>query len=706
VRTFRQIRALALVGWRLLTRGGFRGGTPKKSTGQVLGRSLLIALMVLWFGSIVFSLGDRVTHFKEGRGAASGVLLLGIAFFALFQTATIEAKTTGSTLGSGFIDALPFFPGASLAMRFGQSSFILVYAGAMFFGLAGESRGEAWPRLVFFSLEYTFLLVLLAVLLCTLVRALLPAHRARTTLRVISWTSVALFYLGFNPTLVAHAPKIAPVLEHRLRALIVLPTLKGLPFLWAAFDMAALAVVAYGLVRVLERRGIDPLGASPSRQKRSSSRLDAAGVERLLLRREQQTRFWWVLYTLGLGVIAYFAFSARSLFHEDVPPLVGNGWPYGLSFFIAYFGYLRAVTLAAAQAKRDLGARPFLASLPITPAATLLSKEPAIRLAVLPVLIWFVPPMFTSHLAPELLWRVGVLAALLAVLCSLGPAVAFLTGGVGAPGAMSTAMRFDWLLIALPFFATVAAPKPLAALPPLGAMALLTVEAHRAASRRVRWLDDAGDDLERETPVWRALLVFAIFMGLQSFTSLLLGFGKTSTAIVAGAAYLVSAIALVLLTRTGRVGLPPMRWIGARPWTIPLGLALGCATGLLGLGYSKLLERLELDVTFPQSPLEGATPQASAFFTAVIVLAAPLAEEMYFRGWLQPAIGSELPRRWKQLAFVLAAFAFAAVHPALSFPVIFALGLAAGWLYELSGGILAGICAHAAHNAVVTWLGR
>jgi membrane protease YdiL (CAAX protease family) len=690
----------------MVTRGAFRGGTPKVSTGQILGRALLIGLMVVLFGFVAFYQGDRVAHFKEGRAAGRGLVLVGITFFAFLQVATIEAKASPSSASLGFLGALPFFPSAALAMRFGQSWFVLVWAVATFLGLAGDHRHQDWPQLVFLGVEYTCLAVLLAALLCTLVRAFLPAHRSRAVLKMIAWISTALFYVGFNAAPMAQTSEIRPVIEHGLWALIALPTVHGRSFLWAALAMALLGLAAFGLVRLVERRGIDPFTAPPSRQKRSAERLDAASVERLLLRREQQTRLWWGLYAVGLVFSILASGAAPHMFPKGAPQLMANEWPAALTFTVAYFGYLRAVSLAASQAKRDLGARPLLASLPITPAATLLSKEPSLRLSVLPVLAWFVPPLIASHGDPGLLWRAVVLAALLAVLCSLAPAIAFLTGGLGAPGAIESAMRFDWLLVALPFFGAIAAPTPIAALPPLAAMALLTLEAHRAASRRVRWLDDAADDLERETPVWRALLVFAIFMGLQAFASLLLGFGKTSTALVAGSAYLVSAVVLVLLTRTGRVGLPPLRWIGARLWTIPLGLALGCVTGLLGVGYAQLLEKLEIDVTFPPSPLEGATPQASAFFISVIVVAAPLAEEMYFRGWLQPAIGSELPRRWKQLAFVLAAFAFAAVHPALSFPVIFALGLAAGWLYQLSGGILAGICAHAVHNAVVTWFGR
>jgi membrane protease YdiL (CAAX protease family) len=86
------------------------------------------------------------------------------------------------------------------------------------------------------------------------------------------------------------------------------------------------------------------------------------------------------------------------------------------------------------------------------------------------------------------------------------------------------------------------------------------------------------------------------------------------------------------------------------------------------------------------------------------IFAAPLAEETFFRGWLQVAIGIELPARWRAGAFAIAAFAFAAVHPAPAFPVVFVFGLGAGWLFRRSGALLPGMIAHATHNAMAIFM--
>jgi len=80
-------------------------------------------------------------------------------------------------------------------------------------------------------------------------------------------------------------------------------------------------------------------------------------------------------------------------------------------------------------------------------------------------------------------------------------------------------------------------------------------------------------------------------------------------------------------------------------------------------------------------------------------MAAPLVEEIYFRGWLQSALAERLQNR-SAWVVPLAAFAFASVHPASAFPVVFLLGLVTGTLYARTGVLGPSIVAHAVHNAV------
>jgi len=82
------------------------------------------------------------------------------------------------------------------------------------------------------------------------------------------------------------------------------------------------------------------------------------------------------------------------------------------------------------------------------------------------------------------------------------------------------------------------------------------------------------------------------------------------------------------------------------------------------------------------------------------VVAAPIVEELIFRGLLQSAIARARLGRWA--AVVLAAGAFAAMHtsvPIYALPGLFVLGVALGIAFERTGRIGVPIAMHAAFNA-------
>lgn len=136
--------------------------------------------------------------------------------------------------------------------------------------------------------------------------------------------------------------------------------------------------------------------------------------------------------------------------------------------------------------------------------------------------------------------------------------------------------------------------------------------------------------------------------------------------------------------------------LGDRPLA---GLTLGLAVGLAGLTVSILYARLAGALTdgSPQ-PAMPAVLIWGLGVTAVQVLA----EEIYFRGWLQPA----LVARWGQAAgIVAAALAFGALHVAggarapMSLLNLFLGGLMFGLFAARSRGLAAAIGAHFAWNA-------
>ncbi len=96
-------------------------------------------------------------------------------------------------------------------------------------------------------------------------------------------------------------------------------------------------------------------------------------------------------------------------------------------------------------------------------------------------------------------------------------------------------------------------------------------------------------------------------------------------------------------------------------------------------------------------------------FILQAVVAAPLAEELIFRGFLQTGLvtvgvkvaGTTSGRR---LGIVATSLLFAAVHEPFSWPAIFVLSLFLGWLYERRGNLWLPIMVHAGFNGVQTGL--
>ena len=84
----------------------------------------------------------------------------------------------------------------------------------------------------------------------------------------------------------------------------------------------------------------------------------------------------------------------------------------------------------------------------------------------------------------------------------------------------------------------------------------------------------------------------------------------------------------------------------------------------------------------------------------VPIVLAPLAEEIFFRGWLQNAIEGELAEHRRWLAPLLAAFAFASLRTPMSFAPALALGLVTGLLYARTRSVAPGVAAHIAYVVV------
>lgn len=146
-------------------------------------------------------------------------------------------------------------------------------------------------------------------------------------------------------------------------------------------------------------------------------------------------------------------------------------------------------------------------------------------------------------------------------------------------------------------------------------------------------------------------------------------------------------------------GLPPRP---AQPWrTLASYAALALPWWVVFVAYARGLAAAGAPaVAQPQLLyLAGADfgRPMTWLFVAGVVVAAPIAEEVVFRGYLLPALR---PALGPTGAIAATAVAFGLVHPLpLALPAAL-LGAGFGWLAQRAGSLSPAILAHAAHNAV------
>ena len=139
-----------------------------------------------------------------------------------------------------------------------------------------------------------------------------------------------------------------------------------------------------------------------------------------------------------------------------------------------------------------------------------------------------------------------------------------------------------------------------------------------------------------------------------------------------------------------------------RPVDAPLGVAVGLLLQfvLLPLLYLPILEVFEdLDVEGPARELTGMAeaPMEVAALVFMTVIAAPLTEEVFFRGLVQGALRD---RFGPVLAVVVSSLAFAVVHFQLvQFPALLVIGAVHALLVLFTGRLGAALWSHVAFNA-------
>jgi membrane protease YdiL (CAAX protease family) len=166
------------------------------------------------------------------------------------------------------------------------------------------------------------------------------------------------------------------------------------------------------------------------------------------------------------------------------------------------------------------------------------------------------------------------------------------------------------------------------------------------------------------------------------------------------------ALTAALLARALRghapraAGLFALRLRPLRSW-LPTAAAGAAAFPLIDALHKALVALLSLEAPGGAAGAGGALaaaggPAARAMWVAVLVLCAPLWEELMFRGFLLPALARRAP---PAAAVILSALAFALVHFSREgFLPLLALGCVFGAAYARTGNLAAPVALHAGWN--------
>ena len=136
--------------------------------------------------------------------------------------------------------------------------------------------------------------------------------------------------------------------------------------------------------------------------------------------------------------------------------------------------------------------------------------------------------------------------------------------------------------------------------------------------------------------------------------------------------------------------------LGTQIIAIPLlYVVLFAITDALGWEYDQDLSAVARDLTD-----KATDPVGVVLLVLIVAIAAPIIEELFFRGLLLRAIEKRSGPRW---ALWASSLVFGAVHlQLLQFPALTLIGLVLGWLTLRYGRLGPAIWAHIAFNSVAT----
>lgn len=203
-------------------------------------------------------------------------------------------------------------------------------------------------------------------------------------------------------------------------------------------------------------------------------------------------------------------------------------------------------------------------------------------------------------------------------------------------------------------------------------------------------------------------LIYLIFFGLvmgsvHASTKTELVLDPTAILTSIGFQFILAGIAILMVYRR----IHPIDWLGLKwpqwPWIFIIApstvFAMWMVFGALQLGgYMKWIESLGVESVQDTVKLLQTSndPLLLGLMAFAAVIAAPLCEEIVFRGYLYPAAKNFAGPR---VAGVFTALVFASAHASLGALLpLFIFGLALAFVYEKTGSLLAPIAIHLCFN--------
>ena len=157
-----------------------------------------------------------------------------------------------------------------------------------------------------------------------------------------------------------------------------------------------------------------------------------------------------------------------------------------------------------------------------------------------------------------------------------------------------------------------------------------------------------------------------------------------------------------VVTSSSREGIAPGRTLGLRrPFRSPFGIAAAAYVGYLvfAVVYSTLIHPHQKDITRDLGFGHGAVGTIAAGL--LIVIAAPVSEELFFRGFIFGGLRRRLsfPVAGLISAGIFGLFHYTGAGSLAVLPQLAFLGLALSWVYEETGSIYPTMAIHALNNA-------